>query len=126
MKAIIEHPGTTKDTKPRPWQVPVNLVELLRLSSALSAAKQDGVESDLVLKAKKLMRTKRAEARLVMLYRACEERQDIGEHELLMLLFVINSDFDQAADFRLIDIVARQQSFQCLIDMRPIGKDCLA
>ena len=76
MKAIVEHPATTKDTKPRPWQVPVNLVELSRLSSALSAAKRDGVESNLVLDGKKLMRTKRAEARLAMLYRACEERRD--------------------------------------------------
>ena len=76
MKAIIERPGTTKDAKPRRWRVPVNLVELSRLSSALLAAKKHGVESGLVMDGKRLMRTKRAEARLVMVYMACEQRND--------------------------------------------------
>ncbi len=76
MKAIVECPATTKDAKPRRWQVPVNLVELSRLSSALLAAKRHGVESKLVLDGDRLMRTKRAEARLAMLYVACEQRHD--------------------------------------------------
>ena len=76
MKAIIERPGTAKDAKPRRWQVPVNLVELSRLNSALLVAKQHGVESGLILDGQRLMRTKRAEARLVMVYAACEQRHD--------------------------------------------------
>lgn len=76
MKAIIERPDTSKDAKPRRWQVPVNLVELSRLNSALLVAKQHGVESGLILDGKRLMRTKRAEARLVMVYAACEQRHD--------------------------------------------------
>lgn len=76
MKSIVQLPTTTKNGTPRRWQVPVDINELSRLDNALSAAKLNGVESKLVLDGKRLMRTKRAEARLAMLYAACEQRED--------------------------------------------------
>ena len=79
MAAILQWPedtGAAGKLQRRRWQVPVALVELVRLDSALRAAELNGVEARLQLDGKTLMRTKRAETRLAMLYVACERSDD--------------------------------------------------
>ena len=52
-----------------------------------------------------------------------EQRQDVGEQKLLVLLLVIDADLDEPRDLaRRID-AAREERMQGLVDMGAIGKN---
>ena len=55
-----------------------------------------------------------------------EQRQDIGEQQLLMLLLVVDADLDQSRDLGARTDAPRQQLGQRLVHVRAVGQHLLA
>src|ERR1700730_12785229 len=55
-----------------------------------------------------------------------EERENVGQHQLLMLLFVIDSDLDTVRQLRSLGHITRKKPFEPGVHVGAVGEDAIA